>query len=66
MVAFCSIYFGSELEKEDTQRFWFQPWICCDVVNLIEAYVYSISKLWKYKWPSELISIYIEAYKMFR
>ncbi|GJQ83227.1 hypothetical protein Trydic_g8826 [Trypoxylus dichotomus] len=63
---FENVYFGTEEEKEDVQKFWFQTWECCDVVNLIEGYVYAISKLWKYKWPEALVSVYIEAYNMFR
>lgn len=61
-----STYFGSDQEKDDAQKFWFQSWECCDVVNLIEGYVYAVSKLWKYRWPDELRYVYIEAYNMFR
>ncbi|XP_022907944.2 calcineurin-binding protein cabin-1-like isoform X2 [Onthophagus taurus] len=59
-------YFGSENEKDDVQAFWTQPWRCCDSVNLIEAYVYAVSRLWHLKWPSGLISLYLDAYNMFR
>lgn len=59
-------YFGSDQEKEDVQKFWTQKWVMCDAVNLIEEFVYQMASRWRLLWPKELISIYIEAYNMFR
>ncbi|XP_031357687.1 calcineurin-binding protein cabin-1-like isoform X2 [Photinus pyralis] len=59
-------YFGSQAEKDDVLQFWTMEWECCDAVSLIEQFVKALAIRWSYKWPFELVSIYLEAYQMFR
>ncbi|XP_017772871.1 PREDICTED: calcineurin-binding protein cabin-1-like [Nicrophorus vespilloides] len=59
-------YFGGDEEKADVKSFWTRNWENCDAIDLIEEFVYSLSNIWQLKWPVQLISIYIDAYNMFR
>lgn len=59
-------YFGTNREKEHVQEIWNSERSCCNAITLIKEVVFNLSKLWHYKWPEELIPLYIEAYSMFR
>ncbi|KAJ8933154.1 hypothetical protein NQ314_014181 [Rhamnusium bicolor] len=59
-------YFGTDREREDVLEFWTKKRDYVDAVVLIKALVFMLSKLWHYKWPKELVPLYIEAYNMFR
>ncbi|KAK5640159.1 hypothetical protein RI129_010970 [Pyrocoelia pectoralis] len=59
-------YFGSQTEKDEVLQFWTREWECCDAVSLIEQFVKALSIRWSIKWPPELITIYLEAYRMYR
>lgn len=62
----CETYFGTNREKKDVLEFWSRDWKYCNAVVLIKELVFTLSKLWIHKWPDELLSLYIEAYNMFR
>lgn len=62
----CEAYFGTNREKEHILELWTKKRSYCNAIVLIKEFVFSLSKLWFYKWPKELIAFYIEAYNMFR
>lgn len=59
-------YFGTNKEKEHVLEIWNKERPYCNAIVLIKDLVFSLSKLWHLKWPEELISLYIDAYNMFR
>nr|XP_023024842.1 calcineurin-binding protein cabin-1-like isoform X2 [Leptinotarsa decemlineata] len=59
-------YFGTDRERDDVQEFWTKKREYCDAIVLIKDLVFRLSKLWNYKWPKELIPLYIKAFGMFR
>lgn len=59
-------YFGTDREIDDVSKFWFKKREYCDAVILIKDLVFTLSELWHYKWPKELVPLYISAYNMFR
>ncbi|KAG5899799.1 hypothetical protein JTB14_006132 [Gonioctena quinquepunctata] len=59
-------YFGTDRERDDVQEFWTKKREYYDAIILVKDLVFRLSKLWQYKWPKELIPLYIEAYGMFR
>lgn len=62
----CEPYFRTNCERKDVLEVCTKQRSHCDVIVLIKELVFSLSKLWHYKWPEELIPLYIEAYHMFR
>ncbi|XP_056640755.1 calcineurin-binding protein cabin-1-like isoform X2 [Diorhabda sublineata] len=59
-------YFGTDKENDDVQHFWTKSRDYYDVIVLLKDLVFSLSKLWHYKWPKELVPLYVKAYNMFR
>ncbi|CAG9860246.1 unnamed protein product [Phyllotreta striolata] len=59
-------YFGTEKERDDVEEFWTKTRESVDAVVLIKELVFRLSKLWHYKWPKELVPLYVKAYNMFR
>ncbi|XP_060519435.1 calcineurin-binding protein cabin-1-like isoform X2 [Cylas formicarius] len=59
-------YFGTDQEKEDVLNFWCQKRDHVDAIVLVKELVFALSKIWHYKWPKELVRLYLKAYCMFR
>lgn len=59
-------YFGTDKEIDDVRDFWTKPRDYYDVIVLLKDLVFTLSKLWHYKWPKELVPLYVKAYNMFR
>lgn len=59
-------YFNTDREKDNVLEFWTRKREHCDAVVLIRELVHKLSKLWHYKWPKELVPLYLTAYNMFR
>lgn len=59
-------YFGSKDEKDEVEAFWNYKFESCDLMFLLEKYVFSLATIWEKKWPVKLRNVYIEAYEMFR
>lgn len=55
-------YFGTEQETEDVQRFWVKERPLVDAIVLVKELLFELCKLWSYKWPKELIPLYIEVF----
>ncbi|KAJ8947584.1 hypothetical protein NQ318_010096 [Aromia moschata] len=52
-------YFGTDRESEDVSQFWTKKRDYCDAVVLVKELVFALSKLWTYKWPKELVPLYV-------
>ncbi|CAH1130403.1 unnamed protein product [Ceutorhynchus assimilis] len=59
-------YFGTDREKDDVLNFWTKERSRIDAIVLIKELVFELAKLWQYKWPKELVPLYIKAFQMFR
>lgn len=53
-------YFGTDRESYDVLNFWTKKRIVIDAVVLVKDLVVELAKLWKHKWPKELILLYIQ------
>lgn len=53
-------YFGTDRESYDVLNFWTKKRIIIDAVVLVKELVLELAKLWRHKWPKELIPLYIQ------